>query len=173
MIIRKATQNDIDDVVNVYDKIHTLEENGETTIGWKRDIYPVRDTALAALERDDLFVMELGDCVIGSAIINHQQVDVYEGAAWKNAAPDNRVMVMHTLVIDPDEKRNGYGSEFVKFYEDYALENGCKELRIDTNEKNTRARSFYKKAGYEEIGIVPCVFNGLDNVHLVLLEKSL
>lgn len=43
---------------------------------------------------------------------------------------------------------------------------------MDTNAKNTAARGFYKKLGYSEIGIVPCVFNGIPDVQLVLLEKA-
>ena len=39
--------------------------------------------------------------------------------------------------------------------------------------KNVSARAMYKKMGYKEIGIVPCVFNGLEDVNLVLIEKSL
>ena len=31
----------------------------------------------------------------------------------------------------------------------------------------------YKKYGYTEIGIVPTVFNGIEDVQLVLLEKYL
>ena len=37
---------------------------------------------------------------------------------------------------------------FVEFYEQYALSNGCPYLRIDTNERNARARAMYKKLGY-------------------------
>ena len=35
------------------------------------------------------------------------------------------------------------------------------------------ARAMYKKHGYTEIGIVPTVFNGIEDVQLVLLEKYL
>jgi len=44
---------------------------------------------------------------------------------------------------------------------------------MDTNSRNLRARAMYKKLGYREIGIVPCVFNGIEGVQLVLLEKRL
>ena len=54
-----------------------------------------------------------------------------------------------------------------------ARENGCTELRIDTNARNAVARAMYKKHGYTEIGIVPTVFNGIEGVQLVLLEKYL
>ena len=42
----------------------------------------------------------------------------------------------------------------VDFYECYAMEHGCRYLRMDTNEKNTVARTLYKKLGYEEMEIV-------------------
>jgi len=173
LIIRKATANDEAAVTAIYLKTHTAEERGETTIGWIRDVYPTQETARAAVERNDLFVMEDNGIAVGTAILNQIQVDVYDGASWKYEADASEVMVMHTLVIAPDMKGRGYGSEFLKFYEVYALENGCPYLRIDTNERNLKARGFYQKHGYEEIEIVPCVFNGIDGVRLVLLEKCL
>ena len=65
----------------------------------------------------------------------------------------------------------GYGRSFILFYEAYSLEHGCSELRIDTNERNLAARAIYAKYGYQEIGMVPTVFNGIEGVNLVLLEK--
>lgn len=44
---------------------------------------------------------------------------------------------------------------------------------MDTNARNTAARALYKKLGYQEIGIVPTVFNGIPDVQLVLIEKTL
>lgn len=61
----------------------------------------------------------------------------------------------------------------MKFYEEYALQNNCKYLRIDTNEKNKIARNLYKSLGYEEIGMIPCTFNGVEGVNLILIEKYL
>ena len=173
MIIRKATENDIDAVEKMYNDIHTSEEKGRRTTGWIRGVYPTRITAQTALKRDDLFVLEADGEICGTAIINQIQVDVYSKGSWKYDVPDESVCVLHTLVISPDRAGRGYGGAFVDFYERYALENGCVELRIDTNEKNTTARALYKKHGYTEIGIVPTVFNGIPGVNLVLLEKYL
>jgi len=172
-MIRKATAADIDAIESIYDHIHSAEERGEAVIGWGRGVYPVRATALAALERGDLFVQtedETGKAV-GTAILNQVQVDVYAGAPWEWDVPDDQVMVMHTLVIDPREKGRGYGAAFARYYEQYAVQSGCRYLRIDTNERNAAARRFYKKLGYKEIAVRPCAFNGLKDVNLVLLEK--
>ena len=61
----------------------------------------------------------------------------------------------------------------MEFYEEYAREQGCLYLRMDTNERNTVARAMYRGMGYREAGIVPCVFNGIPGVNLVCLEKKL
>lgn len=176
-MIRKATLTDIDAIASIYNHIHTAEESGEATIGWIRGVYPERETALAAMTRGDLFVQtdEIGgeSVVVGTAILNQTQVDVYEGAPWRYDVPADQVMVMHTLVIDPFVKGHGYGCRFAEYYEQYALSKGCHYLRIDTNARNTAARAFYKKLGYEEIDIVPCEFNGIPDVKLVLLEKRI
>ncbi len=173
MEIRKATINDIDSVSAVYERIHTAEERGECTIGWQRGVYPERATALAALERGDLFVGVENGHVVGTAILNQIQVDSYQGAPWEYPAKDDEVMVMHTLAIDPEFSRNGHGRAFAEYYERYARINGCHYLRMDTNERNRAARSFYKKLGYREIANIPCTFNGIEGVGLILLEKKI
>ena len=171
--IRKAARADLDAVCRIYDQIHTAEERGEAAIGWQRGVYPERETAEAALTRGDLFVQEQNGEIVGTAILNQNQVDSYAGANWRYDAPDSEVMVLHTLVIDPEAKSRGLGREFAAFYEGYALAHGCRYLRIDTNARNARARRFYQKLGYAEIGVVPCTFNGIAGVQLVLLEKRL
>ena len=144
--IRKAARADLDAVCRIYDQIHTAEERGEATIGWQRGVYPERETAEAALTRGDLFVQEQDGEIVGTAILNQNQVDSYAGANWRYDAPDSEVMVLHTLVIDPEAKSRGLGREFAAFYEGYALAHGCRYLRIDTNARNARAASIKSSA---------------------------
>ncbi|MCR5008293.1 MAG: GNAT family N-acetyltransferase [Oribacterium sp.] len=169
--IRKANKSDLDAVVNIYDEIHQAEEEGTISVGWIRGIYPVKETAEEALKRDDLFVIEKDGIVFGSGIINKIQVDVYKKAKWEHEAEEDKVCVLHTLTISSRAGKKGLGKQFVSFYEDYALENGCSELRIDTNERNRVARKMYSKLGYKEVSIISTVFNGIPDVNLVLLEK--
>lgn len=171
--IRRAQEKDLAAVERIYDAIHTEEEAGRACIGWEREVYPTRRTAEDALVRDDLFVEEAEGRIVGTAIINRVQVDAYAEVKWLYPALDEQVMVLHTLVIDPDKKGKGYGREFVAFYEEYASRSGCTCLRMDTNARNEGARRLYRHLGYREAGIVPCVFNGLAGVELVMLEKKL
>lgn len=173
MTIRKAIAADIPAVSDIYEAIHAAEEAGLTTIGWVRGVYPTLQTAQAACDRGDLFVLEDNEATVGAAIINMSQCDGYETAAWQYPADSSEIMVLHTLVIAPDAARRGYGKAFVAFYEEYARKQGCRYLRMDTNVRNARARAMYEKLGYSEIGIIPTTFNGIEGVNLVLLEKAL
>lgn len=173
MNIRKAIEADINQIERVYDRILAEEEAGNAMIGWVRGIYPTRITAEESLKRKDLFVMEDGGLIVATAIINQIQVPEYRFAKWKHNVPDENIMVLHTLIVDPQQKTKGYGKKFVAYYEDYACKKNCCELRMDTNVINMRARQMYANLGYDEVGVVDCVFNGIPEVKLVCLEKYL
>ena len=174
MTIRKAAPGDIPQIVAIYDRILTEEESSRVTIGWVRDIYPTEQTALDALNAGTLFVLERDGEVAAAAKIDQNQVPEYVNASWQYPnAPPEQVMVLHTLVVDPLQSGKGCGTEFVRFYEEYALVHGCPFLRMDTNARNAAARCLYARLGYQEVGIVPCSFNGIPDVQLVCLEKTL
>ncbi len=171
--IRHAQASDIDRVNEIYENILAQGERGKDVVGWVRGVYPTRDTAGAALDRGDLFVYEEGERVEAAGIINQKQMDSYAQAAWTIPALPDQVMVLHTLVVDPAASGRGIAHAFVGFYEQYAKEAGCKVLRIDTQEKNKPARSLYRKLGFHEADVIPCDFNGIPGISLVLLEKAL
>ena len=172
-MIRRATGSDIPAIAAIYDAIHSREERGAGCTGWVRGIYPTADTARAAIEAGDMYVETEGDTVVASARINRQQMPAYAEVAWRYPAPDDRVMVLHTLTVDPECEGRGYARAFLAFYEACARENGCRVLRIDTNARNVRARAMYAGYGYVESGIIPCEFNGIADVRLVCMEKKL
>lgn len=167
-----AQWEDLPAIAKIYQNV--LEnKNSRQFTGWVKGIYPTERTACEAYEEKELFICKDGAEIIAAARINHQQAAFYKDANWEYDAPENEVMVLHTLVVDPCISSKGCGSAFVQFYEEHALKIGCHYLRMDTNEKNTPARSLYKKLGYKEVGIVPCDFSGIPDMKLVCLEKKL
>lgn len=170
-MIRKAVMADLENIVRLYEEMHDAQEAGLICTNWKRGVYPSRATALAALEREDLFVTEENGRIIAGGIINQIQLGIYADAPWEHRVPDDRVCVLHTMMVSPSESGKGHAREFLSFYEQYALEHGCPELRIDTSEINAPARAMYHKHGYREIGIASSELNGIPDVSLVMLEK--
>ncbi len=172
-MIRKATADDIAGIVKIYDEILTEEEAGRTTTGWIRGVYPTENTARTALEKGDLFVCEDEGRIVASMRINREITPEYDLAEWEYEATEDKYMVLHLLTVSPSVKGKGIGRKMLAFYEDFARQNGCKYLRMDTNERNVRARKIYAKYGFKETGVFPCEFNGIKDVKLVCLEKKL
>ena len=172
-MIRKASYDDIPAIAAIYDAILTLEEAGELTIGWERGVYPTADTARAAIDAGEMYVLEDGGQVVASGRINQQQMPAYAEVHWHTPAADDRVLVLHTLTVDPACARRGYAGQFLDFYETRARQMDCVALRIDTNANNAVARAMYARRGYTECGIIPCVFNDIPGVPLVCMEKPL
>lgn len=171
-MFRAAAAQDIPAVAQIYADI--IAREGETPrTGWLPGVYPTGDTAAAALARGELFVYEEEGAVLAAGILNQTQVDVYALGHWQYPAPPEEVMVLHTLVVSPAASGRGLGRRFVGFYEDYARTHGCTVARLDTNAINLPARALYGGLGYREAGVVPCDFNGIPGVSLVLLEKKL
>lgn len=164
---------DIGRISEIYGEILSEEEAGRVSIGWVRGVYPTRRTAEDGVRSGHMFVEEVSGQIVAAAKLNQLQEPAYALAQWRWDAPEEQVMVLHTLVVSPKAGGRGYGTRFVDFYEQYALAHGCRYLRMDTNEKNARARALYKKLGYAEVGVVPTVFNGIQGVQLVCLEKKI
>ena len=172
MRIRKGTEADIAAVAGIYDALLTREEQGLLSTGWTRGVYPTEQTARDALAAGTLYVLEDEGRVTAAAKIDQHQMAQYAQCAWEHDAPAEQVLVLHTLVVAPDVKGKGCGTAFVGFYEQLARETGRPYLRIDTNARNTPARTLYAKLGYTEAGIVAGTFNGIPDVQLVCLEKQ-
>ena len=172
IIIRKASDADIVAVSDIYSLIHDSEERGDVSIGWSRSVYPTCDTALQALKRGDLYVMLKNGSVVASAIINHYQDESYRCGEWSVDTPADKVMVLHTLTVNPHYEGKGLGRAFVDFYETYARGCGCTSLRLDTQHINHRAAALYPRLGYRSAGKVTSSFNGLRDVTLLLFEKN-
>lgn len=170
---RPAELSDVTAITEIYEKTHELEQKGLSHTGWKKDIYPTEKTAEDAILKGHMYVAESDGKIIASARINNIQEKEYAQVSWKYAADPCDVLVIHTLVVDPDFKGKGAGKSFVDFYETEAKKRGCTVLRLDTNEINTSARVFYKKLGFIESGTIPTIFNGISGVNLVCLEKKL
>ena len=57
-MIRLARESDIDAVAEIYSHIHDGEEMGLSTVGWSRNVYPTRKTAIDALARGDMYALK-------------------------------------------------------------------------------------------------------------------
>lgn len=154
-MIRKAIPADLPAIAAIYDAIHDLEARGDIVVGWQRDVYPTADTAREAVDLGEMYVLEDRGDVVASGRINARQMPAYAQVKWRCAAPDDKVLVLHTLTVDPSRQGRGFARQFLRFYEDLARQRGCAALRIDTNARNAAARAMYQGTATSNAALFP------------------
>ncbi len=172
-MFRKAQMADLDEIAQIYSEIHDYEEACGPLTNWRRDLYPTRDTAAAAIKCGYMYVGEDENGMFGASLLNKEQLDEYAKIPWEFPAADDEVGVIHTLVIRPSRSGNGFAKRFVAWLEDEAREHGCKVMRLDTPMTNEPAKLMYPKLGYREAGVEFFNFLGQIEEDLVCFEKKL
>lgn len=171
--IRKAVEQDIERVAEIYDAYLDYEAIHGTTTNWIKGVYPTIKNAQKAFEAGTLFVGELDGKVVGSYVLNHIQPDEYTKIQWEYPGEDDQVMVIHTLCIDVNYKKMGLGSKFVEFVFEHGRSLGCKTIRLDTYEMNRPAEALYKKMGFRYAGMAEFFFEQAIWENLICFEYSL
>ena len=76
-------------------------------------------------------------------------------------------MYVDILWVHEDHRRNGIGSRLLAEAEKEAVRRGCHHVHLDT--MSWQAPDFYKKHGYEVIGVLPDIPDG--NQKFLLMKK--
>ena len=149
LTVEKATDADLDALERLFD---VLCEHLAATVnypGWEKGRYPVRAAAEESLAADQLYVARLDGQVIGTVTLNHAEPSAYAYAAWEIR---DTVAVVHTLAVHPSFLHGGTGRTLMKFAVDWAKEQGCRTIHLDTYEKNTPAKRLYESLGFRFCG---------------------
>lgn len=98
--------------------------------------------------------------------------------------PENReTLEIKNIAVTPEWQRKGIGTQLLKFTEDFATENGYRQLIIGTGNSSINQLELYQKAGF---GIFetrhdyfiknypePIIENGMQCKHMILLKKEI
>ncbi|MDR2939273.1 MAG: GNAT family N-acetyltransferase [Clostridiales bacterium] len=155
-MFRLAKYEELDIVIDIYDRLAGHLEENINYSHWKKGVYPVAETAEDGIKGNSLFVLvdeSIENKIVGSVILNSDQPAQYENAPFDKRFKGSEVLVIHTLVVDPMYLRNNIGWAIMCSIDKYAVSNGFKTIRLDTYYKNTPASGLYEKAGYNLVGL--------------------
>lgn len=124
---------------------------------WQND-YPTIDTVKKDIEDRNLYGYYKNANCLGAISINTHQDKEYKEIDWKG--PDENVIVIHRLAVNPDYQSKGIARLLMEFAEDYAKKKKCSAIRLDSYSQNKLALKFYENRGYQKRG--ECFFAGRD-----------
>lgn len=169
-IIEKGTTKDIDELEKLYDDLNEYLESNINYPGWIKGIYPIRQTAINGIAKNNLFILRIDNEIAGSVILSHEPEEAYSQVTWGIEANYKDIIVIHTFAVHPNYMKNGLGRVLMDFAKRYSIEQKIKTIRLDVSIHNTPAIALYEKCGYRYVGTVDLGLNIPDLVWFKLYE---
>ena len=146
-MIRKATINDIDSIIEITKACaaHMISKN---IFQWN-EYYPNKLAFTKDFQKDELYVLELKNKIIGSITISKFMDEEYIPVNW--LTPNNNNIYIHRLAVHPNYQGNCYAQQLMLFAENYSKENNYASIRLDTFSQNKRNQKFYELRGYKKL----------------------
>lgn len=153
MLLRPATEADLPAILNLMREV-VPPMNAAGNFQWDAT-YPNRDTFEADIRREQLWVAQLGEAVVGIAALTPDQDPEYIAADWD---PTASAIVVHRLAIAPAIRRRGIAQALLAQAELLAAERGYHRVRIDTNVTNEPMQRLLQRLGYRFAGEIGLAF---------------
>ena len=168
-MIRKTKPEDIPEVMNIIrDAQGSMKLLGISQ--WQNG-YPNENSFAKDIAEGISYVYEEnGEIVATAAIFTAPEPDyakIYEGE-WKT---NGNYGVVHRIAVKKQAKRAGYAAKMIEYAVELTRQAGYGSIRIDTHEGNIPMRSFLKKQGFEECGIIYLSNEGCVDNKRVAYEK--
>ncbi|ATW26643.1 GNAT family N-acetyltransferase [Candidatus Formimonas warabiya] len=137
MLIREAREADIPKILELYQALDGEEElrPAQALEIWHKTLqWPYHK----------IFVAEEEAALIGTC-----QLAIFENLSHHGA----RVALAESMVVHPEWRNRGVGTEIMKFIMERAREEKCYKLMLSSNQKRVDAHRFYGKLGFQQHGI--------------------
>lgn len=168
-MIRKTKLEDIPEIMNIIRDAQTSMKL--LGISQWQNGYPNENSFAKDIAEGISYVFEEdGEIVATAAIFCAPEPDyakIYDGM-WKN---NGDYGVIHRVAVKKEAKRAGYAAKMIEYATELTKQAGFYSLRMDTHEGNVPMRTFLKKQGFEECGIIYLSNEGCVENKRVAYEK--
>lgn len=113
------------------------------------EFYPNEDAFKKDIQRQELYVYQIEDKIIGCVVISTHMDKEYEEISW--LSEDDNSIYVHRLAVLPEYQGQGYARKMMDFAESLARKNKMSSVRLDTFSQNKRNQNFYEQRGYTKL----------------------
>lgn len=152
MDFRKATTNDIDRIMQIFDGAR--KRIASLGINQWQDGYPHEEILREDISLSRSYVGEIDGEIAATIMImtdNEPTYNVIYDGEW---AVDGDYLTIHRIALDGALCGTGAAKKLMAFAEQQAIERGMKSIRVDTHEGNIPMRKNLEKNGYVYCGII-------------------
>lgn len=149
-MIRKGTVNDIGAILKIT-RACTNDMISKNIFQWN-DLYPNKTAFLNDANREELYVLEAENKLIGCITLSSLMDAEYVPIKW--LTPNLNNLYVHRLAIHPQYQAKGFAQRAMDFAEDLAIKNNYVSIRLDTFSMNPRNVKFYELRDFIKTGEV-------------------
>ncbi|MCK5732043.1 MAG: GNAT family N-acetyltransferase [Tenericutes bacterium] len=110
--------------------------------------YPNESHFLSDYEKNSLYALFSMDNIIASITILNENEGAYKEIKWLK----DKSMVIHRVIVDPEQQKKGIGVKLFQFAIDLAKTNNYDSIKVDTHPDNLKMQGLIKKMGFIDIG---------------------
>ena len=154
VIFRKASNDDTNTVINLYEELINAIKNNEHTPQWEYGVYPKDKNIIEAIENEELYVGVIDEEIVSSVVINHKANKGYENIQWKIDEDYENVYVVRLVAVKHGHENKGIAQKMLKYVFDLAKEKSIKSVRLSIIENNVPAERVYKKLAFEYVDTI-------------------
>lgn len=149
-MIRNATHTDIDSILEITKAC--AKDMTEKGISQWNEHYPSRLAFENDVKREELFVLENNNNILGCIVISTFMDEEYIPIQWLTSNLNN--VYIHRLAIHPNHQGKGYARKLMEFAETTSRKRQMQSVRLDTFSQNDRNHKFYEQRGYQRLGSI-------------------
>jgi len=146
-MIRKAVLEDLKEIMEII-KQTIVEMHSYNNLQWD-DNYPQEEDFINDIQKQDLFVIEKEGKLAGFVCINKVEPIEYSKLKW---TLNESTMIVHRMSVYQAYRRNGIGTELMKFTDKLASKNNVRYLKTDTYSINPKMNALFIRCGYKFVG---------------------
>lgn len=147
-MFRKAILSDLSNITTLCEKIQ-IHMNQVNDIKQWDDGYPNKEVFLDDIQKEQLYVLEIDNILVGFIVINDVQYDCYNQVTWRY---QEQCRVIHRFGISPDHLQKGYGSQLLKATILEIKNQNYNYIKIDTSSRNQAMNAIIKKFNFQFLG---------------------
>lgn len=147
---RAANSDDLDEICDmVSDAVDVMIKNN--IFQWD-DLYPTRDDFREDIDKNQLYVGMVENCIAVIYALNQEYDTEYENGEWKYK--DEPFYIIHRLCVNPAFQNKGIAKSTLHHIEEELKSLGIHAVRLDVFSKNQFALKLYTNQGYLKTGFV-------------------
>ena len=144
MTITNATLTDIDTIFELYKIASDYQKTKKTVVVWP-DFE--REMVVSEIKENRQFKLIINNTVacVWAIAFKDEQI-------WETSKNDNAIYI-HRIATNPEFRGQQFVSKIVAWAKDYAKTNTIDYIRLDTLGNNTSLINYYKKSGFDFLGM--------------------